>query len=89
LTPKKVFSADFREIPAVDLTCKCGGSISIPIPRNLLGQSLECPGCHQPLWNDDRDPLYRILRAFVSTLSEWKKLDSQDFKLGFSITVTD
>lgn len=86
MTPKKLFSADFREIPAIELRCKCGGSISIPLPRNLQPRrDLECPGCYERFWKTDTDPAYRAVATILAGLSDWKKLNNQDFNLGFSI----
>jgi len=89
MTPQKLFSADFREIPSVELTCKCGGSVSIPMPRHLLGHSLECPGCHENFWKNSEDHLYRTVATILSGLSEWKRLDSKEIKLGFSIAMPE
>jgi hypothetical protein len=95
MTAQQLFSADFREIPAIELTCKCGGAISIPMPKKLIGQALKCPGCHESFWENSDDPLYQIVAKIVSGLSDWKRLDSPDSKdvklgrLGFSITMQD
>ena len=95
MTAQKMFSAGFREIPSVELVCKCGGAVSIPVPKNLIGQKVECPGCHEPFWENSNDHLYKIVAKIVAGLSDWKRLDSPDSKdvklakLGFSIAMKD
>jgi hypothetical protein len=95
MTAQKLFSADFREIPSIELTCKCGGAVSIPMPKKLIGQKLECPGCHDSFWESSDDDLYQIVAKIVSGVSEWKRLDSQASKdvklsrLGFSIVMKE
>lgn len=89
MTAQKLFSAEFREIPSVELTCKCGGSVTIPMPKTLIRESLACPGCLKPFWDNSDDQICKIVTSIVSGLSEWKKLDSKGVKLGFSIAMQE
>jgi hypothetical protein len=95
MTAQKLFSADFREIPSIELTCKSGASVSIPMLKNLIGQRLECPGCREPFWENSNDHLYQIVAKIVSGVSDWKRLDSPDSKdvklgkIGFSIAMQE
>jgi hypothetical protein len=84
LTPKRLISIDFREIPAVELTCKCGGVMSIPLRLVLPPlRELKCPGCYEELWRDEY--LYRTVNALIGVLRDWKKIDHKEFGLGFSV----
>jgi hypothetical protein len=84
VTPKKLICAEFREIPAIEITCKCGGIISIPLPHNVLPSTdLRCPGCYEDFWKSDY--AFKVVRTLIGALSEWKKLDDQQLRIGFSI----
>jgi hypothetical protein len=91
MTPTSIVSADFIEIGAVDIHCKCGGVVSIPIPLPLQGlkekipTSFSCPSCNIQLWNDN-SPAYNHILQLLTALGDWKRdKEKSKFWLGFTL----
>ena len=87
MTPKNVMQADFKEIPAIELTCtECSGVQVIPLPKDSLPKKLVCPGCNRPLWSDENDSNYQKATGITEYLSKWKRSDDKgNFRIGFSL----
>ena len=87
MTPQNVMIANIEEIPALDIVCKCGSRISIPLPmRNTnLQPFIECIGCNARLWDADHEQGYLRTLALLRSLSQWHELQSKKFAIEFSI----
>ena len=52
MTVKKVSVIDTKEIKSVDIRCKCGSVLTMPINTQKLGRTLNCANCGATLWMD-------------------------------------
>jgi hypothetical protein len=85
MTPQTLVNIDFAEIASIEITCRCGGRLTVPLPTLKLSEKLKCPGCTTPLWNEDHDARYNAATGVAEAISVWKKLNHDGFRLGFSI----
>jgi hypothetical protein len=85
MTPKTLVATDLAEIPGLTVSCECGGSLSIPIPKDNLARHFRCPGCNAMLWKDNNDKTYLYVLDLMRSLSNWKRSRHTAFQLGFTI----
>ena len=52
MTAKKVSVIDTKEIAAVDIRCKCGSVLTMPVNAQKLSRNLDCANCGATLWMD-------------------------------------
>jgi hypothetical protein len=52
MTAKKVSVIDTKEIKAVDIRCKCGSVLTMPVNTQKLSRNLDCANCGTTLWMD-------------------------------------
>jgi hypothetical protein len=90
MTPKQVVTVDFLEIIKVEVTCKCGAGLILPVPHANVGAFMppkhyECLGCKEILWSGDNDQRLIRLVGLVRSLGFWRELKDPGFSLSFSI----
>jgi RNase P subunit RPR2 len=89
MTPQHVVRFDLNEIPALEVRCKCGAVISLPLTApTSLRERLACAGCNETLWQGrmEDDRVFHHLQNLVSAISMWKELEpKQKFSVGFSL----
>ena len=90
MTPQHLFHIDFNEITALEVTCKCGSVVKIPLPADNLREDLSCVGCNTTFWGDKHDKVYLYALGLIRALTHWKRYceqleDKRTFNLGFSI----
>jgi hypothetical protein len=50
MTAKKLAVIDTKEITAVDIRCKCGSVLTMPVTTQKLSRNLSCANCEAALW---------------------------------------
>jgi hypothetical protein len=89
MTAQHLIAFDFKEIRKLVVTCKCGGSLAIPLPQVNLREHVHCMGCDKPLWGGPEDPRYVRVLGLIRSLTGWQGLEQQDIVVGFSIVEPD
>ena len=84
VTAVNVVRVDVKEIGALQLTCSCGGEITIPLSQRNIPKYAACPGCNTQWW-DGPGKLYGRLCALTEALVSWNDLDQDKLTLGFSL----
>jgi hypothetical protein len=89
MTQRHVLTVDFKDIKALEVTCKCGGKLTIPVPKDSLPTHIKCAGCNERLWDgpDTRD--FQFVSGFLVVLSAAQRHDDNIFRLGFSLDTTE
>jgi len=89
MTPRSVIAIDFKEIKAVEIRCKCGAVISLPLPNTDLSEHLACMGCNNTLWfaKADGSPHGKV-HALMRAIGIWQQVENAPFTLGFSLEVS-
>lgn len=87
MTPQSVWKFDLNEIPALEVRCKCGAVISLPLSAANLRERLACAGCNETLWGTEaeQDKTYLVLKSLIRSLSVWKDVQTKQFSVGFSL----
>jgi hypothetical protein len=85
MTPQNLIAVDFKEIRSLSIACKCGASLTLPLPQATVREHVHCMGCNKPLWGGAEDPRYVRLLGLTRSLSNWQGLEQQDLTIGFSI----
>jgi hypothetical protein len=85
MTPQTIVQVDFAEIASFEIACNCGGVLTIPLPKDQLPKRLNCPNCNTPLWNDVKDKPYLRAAGIAESISEWKRMKHDGFRLRFSL----
>lgn len=90
MTPRNVIAVDFREIPSIEVRCKCGAITSMPLPKTGLPPHFDCVGCNAVLWYAEMEggPYSKVL-ALVKGISAWQQVEAAPFTLGFSLDASD
>ncbi len=86
---QRLLAIDFKEIRSLAITCKCGASLTVPLPQSNLREHTQCMGCNTLLWGGGEDPVYVRLLGLTRSLSNWQGLEQQDITVGFSIIESD
>jgi hypothetical protein len=89
MTPINLFTVDFAEIPALEVTCAaCKGRITmpLPLPKRDLQQFMDCPSCSARLWEGSGEPVYQSVAGFARALSALKEHPHKSLSLGFTLT---
>jgi len=89
MTAQRLIACDFKEIRKLVFTCKCGGSLTIPLPQGNLREHVQCIGCTKELWGGAEDPRYVRLLGLMRSLTNWQGLEQQEIAVGFSIVELD
>jgi len=87
MTPQQIIRFDLNEIPALEVRCKCGAVISLPLTTRILRERLACAGCNEMLWlgRTEQDKIFLLLQNLISALSMWRELQPSQFSVGFSL----
>jgi uncharacterized protein with PIN domain len=88
VTPYKLTSISFSEIPNLEVTCnECKGKIVLPLPspKSTLPQFLDCPSCGKRLWEGGEDGVYASVSGFARALSSLKQNPHKTITLGFTL----
>ena len=88
MTPQQIVRFDLREIPSLEVRCKCGAVISLPLDKpTSLREHLACAGCNETLWKGrmEQDKVFFHLQNLVSAVSLWKEIQPDKFTVGFSL----
>jgi len=85
MTPYSVTIVNFDEIPVVEIVCKCGSRISLPLPNHNLPHYVQCVGCNAQLWESEQDQNFIRTVGVLRSLSNWKDLPNKKFSLEFSL----
>ena len=92
MTAQQIVRFDLNEIPALEVRCKCGSVISLPLNKpTLLTEKLACAGCNATLWRHsemEHDKVFIYLNQLVRTLSTWREIQPKQFSIGFSLVDT-
>ncbi len=90
MTPINVIAIDFREIKAVELRCKCGAVMSLPLPKTTLSEHVSCVGCNSTLWvaQAEGSPHAKV-QALLRAIGAWQQVEAAPFTLGFSLETFD
>ena len=90
MTAQQVIHFDLNEIPALEVRCRCGSVISLPLNKpTILRETLACAGCNETLWRHsemEKDKAFMYLNQLVRTLSTWREVQPKQFSIGFSLT---
>jgi len=86
MTPQQIIRIDAKELTALEVRCKCGSTMTLPLQRNLR-ERLSCVGCNTQLWSGEmeQDKTYFTVLGLIRSLSLWNDLDQKQFSLGFSL----
>jgi hypothetical protein len=88
MTPKSVTTIDLNDLKEIELRCKCGAAIRLPIPLkagNLLAAQ-DCPGCADPMWEGVTHPTRQKLERLLSVIESWKEAAHPVLSIRFVIT---
>lgn len=89
MTQKHVLTVDFKDIKALEVTCKCGAKFTIPVPKEALPANVKCAGCNERLWDSGEDREFGFVSGFLRMLSEAQRHDEKIFRLGFSLDMSE
>lgn len=89
MTQKRVLTADFKDIKALEITCACGAKFTLPVPKDALSGNISCTGCNKRLWDGADDREFKFVSGLLLMLSEVQRHDDKNFRLGFSLDVTE
>jgi hypothetical protein len=87
MTPQQLIRFDLNEIPALEVRCKCGAVISLPLPSRPLRERVACAGCNEMLWlgRPENDKTFLLLQNLIQSMSSWRESQPSQFTVGFSI----
>lgn len=94
MTPRTITTIDFREITSIEIRCKCGAIVTLPLPKFGLQDGLACPGCHEVLWRinvaiggptEGGSEVMNLMRS----ISDWQQVQRAPFTLQFSLVTSD
>lgn len=87
MTPKNLITAEFSEIAAVEVRCRCGAVVSFPVNREVR-EAFGCPACNRQLWGADDNFAANLMLDLIAALRqahEHAKLQNRQFDLGFTL----
>jgi hypothetical protein len=86
MTPKDSTYIDFREFPAIDITCEhCHSVIRIALPKHDLSASVFCVGCNTQLWFQNSREQQNLLG--ILQLLSWYKENASGMKFLIGISL--
>lgn len=86
MTPQNKLHVDLTEIGRIDVICKCGSVMTIPIPKDNLRDHFSCVGCNERLWEGEHDQTYLRVLGMMRSLSNWNRhAPNANFTVGFSL----
>src|ERR1700693_3974389 len=90
MTPRHVIRVDFREIRAVEVHCKCGAIMSLPLPKTSINLHVDCMACNATLWYEEMEGgPYSKVQALMRSLSAWQQVEVRPFSLQFYLEAGD
>jgi hypothetical protein len=89
MTQKHVLTVDFKDIKALEVTCKCGAQFTIPVPKDSLPANIKCAGCNERLWDASEDREFQFVNGLLIMLSHVQRHDDRFFRLGFSLDMPE
>ena len=82
MAARHILTIDVTEITALEVRCKCGGQVSLPISYRLEGVMC-CPGCGKTLLDvNDAGP---AVAELSKSLLNWKRLQEKKCSVTFTI----
>lgn len=95
MTPKKNIRIDFAEITSVEITCKCGAAIALPVLMEngevyVPLPMCNCGFCQKPLWSAQNDLKRLAVAKFIESVGQWKKREQlpAESRPNFSLSIT-
>jgi len=89
MTQRHVLTVDFKDVKALEVTCKCAAKFTIPVPKDTLPANIKCAGCNERLWDGGEDRAFQIVNGLLLMLSQVQKHDDKIFRLGFSLDMPE
>lgn len=89
MTQKHVLTVDFKEVKALEVTCKCGAKFTIPVPKDSPPANMKCAGCNERLWDGGEDREFQLVSGLLTMLSHVQRHDDKIFRLGFSLDMSE
>lgn len=75
MTITQRFIADFNDVAAVRLVCKCSSSVSLP-PTSPWNIPRECPHCRTP-WIDPNSRDHKLISDLLRTIDDLAKTNPE------------
>lgn len=85
MSPQHLMAVDFKEVRNITISCKCGASVTMPLPQHNLPEHMRCFGCGQQMWGGQEDQRFIRILGLARSLTNWQQLEQKDVIFGLSI----